>query len=47
MERGEEKVLLSMLRRNATPEQIHQLTGISLKRILALAAANVPSTVIP
>lgn len=47
MAMGEEKVLLSMLHRNATPEQIHQLTGISLKRILALAAANVPTTVTP
>ena len=44
---GEEKVLLSMLRRNASPELIHQLTGISLKRILAVAAADVPSTVTP
>ena len=44
---GEEKVLLSMLRRNASPELIHQLTGISLKRILAVAGADVPSTVTP
>ena len=44
---GEEKVLLSMLRRNASPELIHQLTGISLKRILAVAGADVPTPVTP
>ena len=44
---GEEKVLLSMLRRNASPELIHQLTGISLKRILEVAAADVPTPVTP
>ena len=44
---GEEKVLLSMLRRNASPELIHQLTGISQKRILAVAGADVPPPVTP
>ena len=37
---GEGNVIQNMLRRNITPSQIHQMTGISLKRIKAIAEAN-------
>ena len=37
---GEGNVILNMLRRNISPSQIHQMTGISLKRIKAIAEAN-------
>ena len=37
---GEENVIQNMLRRNISPSQIHQMTGISLKRIKAIAEAN-------
>ena len=41
---GMATIIRSMLQRNASPEQIHQLTGLSLKRILAIASAS-PVTV--
>ena len=37
---GEGIVIQNMLRRNISPSQIHQMTGISLKRIKAIAEAN-------
>ena len=37
---SEGNVIQNMLRRNITPSQIHQMTGISLKRIKAIAEAN-------
>ena len=40
VEKGEGNVILNMLRRNISPSQIHQMTGISLKRINAIAEAN-------
>ena len=37
---GEEFVVQNMLCQNISPTQIHQMTGISLKRIKAIAEAN-------
>ena len=38
--KGEDNVIQNMLRRNISPSQIHQMTGIPLKRIKAIAEAN-------
>ena len=40
--RAEERadIILNMLRRNVLPQQIHQMTGLSLKQILEIAAAK-------
>ena len=40
---GEDNLILNMLRRSSTPQQIHQMTGVPLERILTLAKA-VPVT---
>ena len=40
MQKGEDRIILSMLRRKSTPEQIHRLTGVPLNRILAIATAK-------
>ena len=37
---GEDNLILNMLRRSSTPQQIHQMTGVPLERILTLANAN-------
>lgn len=40
--RAEERadIILNMLSRNVLPQQIHQMTGLSLEQILAIASAN-------
>ena len=38
--KGEAKLIVTMLSRNASPRQVHELTGISLKRIRAIAAES-------
>ena len=38
MEKGVKKVIVSMLRRDFSPKQVHQMTGIPLKLILEFAA---------
>ena len=37
---GMASIIRSMLQRNASPEQIHQLTGLPLERILDIASAS-------
>ena len=40
LQKGEDRIILSMLRRKSTPEQVHQLTGVPLDRIIAIATAK-------
>ena len=39
-EEGRADIILNMLRRNVLPQQIHQMTGLSLEQILEIAAAK-------
>ena len=43
---GRADIILNMLRRNVQPQQIHQMTGLSLEQILKILAAKPAGDVI-